>query len=238
MRHLRLEYDAAAAHFEWLFFQTSSVFSDPSRLVRSSSPYGYILRSFPPVTYWVGFFSFFVSKCLLRSTLTGIDESHYVCSPLQQKILTIIGTAALFIGAFGVAQYVICVKVNQLKQENKTCTKNFNESEKAQLQNTFNLLRTFQKDPKQPNEDRMKKALKKFSLEMKMALIKVVFITDVRGLEDQTKSLFKRAIHSILATESLRKAHLTYVKVTNCSTELKIKVRLDICQNKFGNRSF
>ena len=144
----------------------------------------------------------------------------------------------MFIGAFGVAQYVMCVKVNQLKQKNKTCNKNLTESEKAQLQNAFGLLRTFQKDPKQPNEESITKALKKFSLEMKMALIKVVFITDVRGLEDQTESLFKRAVHSILATESLRKAHLTYVKVTNCSTELKIKVRLDICQKQIRQPQF
>lgn len=156
---------------------------------------------------------------------TGIDESHYVCSPLQQKILTVIGTAATFIGAFGIALYVIRVKVTQLRQEIKTRNENLTENEKAQLQNAFCLLITYQKDPNQPNEESITKVLKKFSLEMKMALMKIVYITEVKEHEDHTESLFKQTVRLMLTAESLRKAHLTYVKgYTKCTVELKIKI--------------
>ena len=62
-RHLRLEYyaaAAAAANSESIFPNFKCLWGPP-RLVRSSSPSGYILPRSPPVAYWVGFFIFFQS---------------------------------------------------------------------------------------------------------------------------------------------------------------------------------
>ena len=63
------------SHFDFSIFSKLQVPWRPPRLVRSSSPSGYILPRSPPVAYWVVFFLFF-SKCLLRNTLRTWNSYH------------------------------------------------------------------------------------------------------------------------------------------------------------------
>ena len=95
-------YAAAAADSETIFLNFKCL-GGPPRLVRSSSPSGYILPRSPPVAYWVGFFVFFQSVFWETHYWAPWSWAQCKCSRLGTSSLLKFGSFWISLGTYTIS---------------------------------------------------------------------------------------------------------------------------------------
>ena len=153
--------------------------------------------------------------------LTGADESHFVCSPQQIRLLVISIHLTIYLVALGSATFLICSKG---RQPLRPAPKELTLAEKEQISDTLREITEYMKDQCIENEEKMTKSIQEMLKETQLNLIKVAHSIEVRD-PNNIENIFETTVRQVLYDEAQEKKYFALIKEsTMFSTSLKLDV--------------
>ena len=153
--------------------------------------------------------------------LTGADESHFVCSPQQIRLLVITINLTLYLVALGSASYLICSTTRGACPKENILT----EIQKKQISDTLRQISKYMNDCCTENEENITKSIQDMPVQTQLNLIKVAHSTEVGFLDNSMENIFEATVRQVLCNEAREKMFFALIKEsTNFSTNLKLDV--------------
>ena len=161
---------------------------------------------------------------LVHCPLSKADESHFVCSRGQLKLLAVGLNFFIYLVAFGSAIYLVSFRSSQSMGHRTTRTM-LTERQKTRLVQTLKLIRAYLKAPVTKNEEKMISSIQKIAeKDQLLTLIKVAHKVELRG-QDKALKMFAPTVQRVFLKESHHKALFNLVKENpDCSNKMKADV--------------
>ena len=156
----------------------------------------------------------------VHCSLTAFDESRFVCSPGQIKLLAIGINLLIYSVALVSAMYLVFFRDSKSMRE-ALIDATLTDQQKAQITTALKLIKTYVQNPELTNEENMTSSIRKLSKKTQLDLIKIAHKLEAKG-QDTTEKLFEPTVQSIFAKKAERKTLLTLVKESS-STSIKLK---------------
>ena len=159
----------------------------------------------------------------VHCAVNGYDESRFVCSPGQIKLLAIVVNLLIYSLALVSAVYLVFFRDSGSKIERITAA-TFTDQQRAQITNALKLIKAYIENPGLENEENMTSSIRKLPKKTQMALLKIAHNIEAKR-QDTSEKFFALALQKIFSKKSERKALLMLVKESSStSTKLKIDV--------------
>ena len=156
---------------------------------------------------------------------TGFDESRFVCSPGQIKLLVISINILIYSVALVSAIYLVFFRDSGSKGKGITKA-TFTDQQNAQITKALKLIKTYVQNPELKNEENMTLGIGKLPKKTQLALLKIAHKIEAKG-EETTEKLFEPALQSIFLKKSERKDLLTLVKESSSSS---VRLKIDVLE--------
>ena len=158
-------------------------------------------------------------------TLSEADESHFVCSSQQIKLLVVIGNMTIYLVAFGSATFLICSRRKQpLRATGKEST--LTEEQKKQISKSLGQISKYMKDRSLEKEEIMTKSIQEMPKQTQLNLIKVTHSIEVR-VSDAMENIFEDTVKSVFSKKAEGKQLFALIKESMC---LPTKIKLDVLE--------
>ena len=158
-------------------------------------------------------------------TGTKADESHFVCSPQQIRLLAVMVNLTVYFVALGSATFLICSRRRQpLRATPKKST--LTEEQKKQISKTLGQISRYMNNRTTENEENIKKSVQEMSKQTQLNLIKVAHSIEVR-VSEVSENIFEPAVEQVFSKEDQRKELFALMKE---SMSLSTKIKLDVLE--------
>ena len=155
----------------------------------------------------------------------GADESHFVCSPQQIRLLAIAVNVTVYLVAISAAAYLICSRERQpLRKTLKGSL--LTEDQKNQISNALRLISKCMKNRSPENEENSVKATQEMTKQTQLNLIKAAHSIEV-PVPDARETIFERTVQQVFSNEAQRKELFALIKESTC---LSTKIKLDVLE--------